>query len=117
MKKFRLVGKLYGSRSPSWGAWIEIVNGTFLQNFESVAPPRGERGLKCDILPHLLNAVKRRSPSWGAWIEIAAPCSTSQSRPRRSPSWGAWIEIRPRRTVSMPCGVAPPRGERGLKSL
>ena len=94
MKKFRLVGKLYGSRSPSWGAWIEIVNGTFLQNFESVAPPRGERGLKCDILPHLLNAVKRRSPSWGAWIEI-----------------------RPRRTVSMPCGVAPPRGERGLKSL
>ena len=34
------------SRSPSWGAWIEIlVSGSYL-DFLPVAPPRGERGLK-----------------------------------------------------------------------
>ena len=33
-------------RSPSWGAWIEIdyVDGAYI--YARVAPPRGERGLK-----------------------------------------------------------------------
>ena len=35
-----------GSRSPSWGAWIEIPSKVFEGIGEFVAPPRGERGLK-----------------------------------------------------------------------
>ena len=34
----------------------------------------------------------------------------------RSPSWGAWIEIKIVAVLSAPDEVAPPRGERGLKS-
>ena len=33
----------------------------------------------------------------------------------RSPSWGAWIEIHKRSVQAAQQGVAPPRGERGLK--
>ena len=33
-------------RSPSWGAWIEITVWNALRNNTNVAPPRGERGLK-----------------------------------------------------------------------
>ena len=79
-------------RSPSWGAWIEIL----------VA------GV-CSF------AVFSRSPSWGAWIEIRRGVVISAETICRSPSWGAWIEI------CWTCGhcrtwpVAPPRGERGLK--
>ena len=35
----------YG-RSPSWGAWIETRRYTQAAPFQTVAPPRGERGLK-----------------------------------------------------------------------
>ena len=35
---------------------------------------------------------------------------------RRSPSWGAWIEMHNYASVLYNAGVAPPRGERGLKS-
>ena len=35
-----------GSRSPSWGAWIEIEDAADDDEYEEVAPPRGERGLK-----------------------------------------------------------------------
>ena len=57
-------------RSPSWGAWIEII---WLQNHippRAVAPPRGERGLKSMPVNCSLSAHTGRSPSWGAWIEI-----------------------------------------------
>ena len=103
-------------RSPSWGAWIEMLKNSSRSKQRMVAPPRGERGLKC------LSSVKKllrygRSPSWGAWIEIISgdtvtigsltvapprgerglklqpPRPLRQSPPRRSPSWGAWIEI------------------------
>ena len=105
----------------------------------SVAPPRGERGLK-PVKKDRKAAEKCRSPSWGAWIEtatanlstisfsvapprgerglklnyfIAAPDSTS-----RSPSWGAWIETTLRTVIySGIAPVAPPRGERGLKQV
>ena len=33
-------------RSPSWGAWIEIQIGASISEYETVAPPHGERGLK-----------------------------------------------------------------------
>ena len=36
---------------------------------QEVAPPRGERGLKCYWLASLFECCGR-SPSWGAWIEI-----------------------------------------------
>ena len=35
-----------GSRSPSWGAWIETYVPYFSPPYLKVAPPRGERGLK-----------------------------------------------------------------------
>ena len=38
-------------RSPSWGAWIEMVNVSALSNHLPVAPPRGERGLKYQTAP------------------------------------------------------------------
>ena len=81
------------SRSPSWGAWIEIVT-VYLVIYQGhkVAPPRGERGLKfaCDAL-----------------------CIPA---PRVAPPRGE-------RGLKSPVGVvdttvlyvAPPRGERGLK--
>ena len=81
----------YKGRSPSWGAWIEIVAvGAILDN-TAVAPPRGERGLK--YIGRVLIA----------------------SEIRRSPSWGAWIEILLRKNLRGVSIVAPPRGERGLK--
>ena len=60
-----------------------------------------------------------RSPSWGAWIEIATSGMVNGAKAySRSPSWGAWIEIAEIvTTVAYPVVVAPPRGERGLKSL
>ena len=79
-------------RSPSWGAWIEII---WLQNHippRAVAPPRGERGLK----------------------SMPVNCSLS-AHTGRSPSWGAWIEILLRKNLRGVSIVAPPRGERGLK--
>ena len=55
-------------RSPSWGAWIETPASRWSAQYLSVAPPRGERGLKHTPSWSGL-AVYCRSPSWGAWIE------------------------------------------------
>ena len=41
-----LCGTLDMRRSPSWGAWIEIVVLYSIAHYQLVAPPRGERGLK-----------------------------------------------------------------------
>ena len=68
-------------RSPSWGAWIEII---WLQNHippRAVAPPRGERGLKSMPVNCSLSAHTGRSPSWGAWIEIYALGRVRRSLP------------------------------------
>ena len=124
-------------RSPSWGAWIEIPVIPPSPKDLSVAPPRGERGLKFSFgaaLPPLARrspswgawieivcvgvygcVINCRSPSWGAWIEISYGYIIQQILYCRSPSWGAWIEML---TVTVPrrkSAVAPPRGERGLK--
>ena len=80
------------SRSPSWGAWIEIII-------------HARRGFE----------IAGRSPSWGAWIEIRPMAPYPRRWYCRSPSWGAWIEICSRTKRSVPFCVAPPRGERGLK--
>ena len=38
---------VYWGRSPSWGAWIEMTRAiTQRPRSRTVAPPRGERGLK-----------------------------------------------------------------------
>ena len=68
-----------GSRTPSWGAWIEIR--TLHSDFEigCVAPPRGVRGLKCLWLQSSI-ATHSRTPSWGAWIEIPMELATSVAR-------------------------------------
>ena len=42
--------RMNASRSPSWGAWIEIESGgNMLLYAPLVAPPRGERGLKSHV--------------------------------------------------------------------
>ena len=64
-------------------------------HFSAVAPPRGERGLKSEVLDHSAEQDNSRSPSWGAWIEI----------------------LHERQLITAHGGVAPPRGERGLKSV
>ena len=81
------------SRSPSWGAWIEITLG------------------RCTLAESM-----RRSPSWGAWIEIRSKSLCTLTTMGRSPSWGAWIEMPKNANRNHKHSVAPPRGERGLKS-
>ena len=127
------------SRSPSWGAWIEIFS-TFDHLLKiavapprgerglksrcpqlrcrctRVAPPRGERGLKSSGCRRTSQARRGRSPSWGAWIEIKTWRTSEKSKSSRSPSWGAWIEIiKSSGSQYIDLTVAPPRGERGLK--
>ena len=49
----------------------------------NVAPPRGVRGLKYNIVPFTQPPL-RRTPSWGAWIEIEATGNsktTAESHP------------------------------------
>ena len=46
-------------RSPSWGAWIEMIAAALSYIGFAVAPPRGERGLK--LLPACVNAFVRKS--------------------------------------------------------
>ena len=102
-------------RSPSWGAWIEIPVIPPSPKDLSVAPPRGERGLKFSF-GAALPPLARRSPSWGAWIEIVCVGVYGCVINCRSPSWGAWIEISYEPLILRRANVAPPRGERGLKS-
>ena len=45
MSFIRIAADVIG-RSPSWGAWIEILLPLSLLPLSLVAPPRGERGLK-----------------------------------------------------------------------
>ena len=79
-------------RTPSWGAWIEIAVSSWVSSSDSVAPPRGVRGLK--FLPRKsLSMTSSRTPSWGAWIEIEAVILIIWIRISRTPSWGAWIEM------------------------
>ncbi len=83
----------------------------------SVAPPRGERGLKTprELKPRI--HVGSRSPSWGARIENTRRLSDCPCHPCRSPSWGARIENTYLSFITSHSSVAPPRGERGLKIL
>ena len=86
---FRTFSRL--SRTPSWGAWIEMEKGKTEKATGKVVPPRGVRGLKSTRGPSWTKE-KRRTPSWGAWIEIRA-WACSWLHLGRTPSWGAWIEI------------------------
>ena len=81
-------------RSPSWGAWIEIVIPRKYATTQLVAPPRGERGLKLDIRPYR---------AFG--YDVAPP------RGERG------LKYYERRKLWLVRIVAPPRGERGLKSV
>ena len=81
-----------------------------------VAPPRGERGLKsCGLQPH--GTKERVAPPRGErGLKYPHPQAGDMRPGRRSPSWGAWIEIVRVACPSFCPPVAPPRGERGLKS-
>ena len=82
-----------------------------------VAPPRGERGLKCLIRLLLFVQCHRRSPSWGAWIEMLKNSSRSKQRMVAPPRGERGLKSPCRRPVGIRRAVAPPRGERGLKCL
>ena len=107
--------RLRESRSPSWGAWIEIFPSARDAEQVAVAPPRGERGLKSSVngfhLVELLVAPPRGERGLKYSLNEA-----SAAVARRSPSWGAWIEIKKEKQNRAADRVAPPRGERGLKS-
>ena len=104
------------SRSPSWGAWIEIFTFSPILLLPGVAPPRGERGLKYFAGGHKPPHGQRRSPSWGAWIEIVAEGRRQfyfLVAPPRGERGLKYCDIL--YNVISVCIVAPPRGERGLK--
>ena len=91
-------GRIYAgcrySRSPSWGAWIEINTPkyTVFGGFR-VAPPRGERGLKF-IVPSNRKIHSLVAPPRGErGLKLMYARARSVSRRGRSPSWGAWIEM------------------------
>ena len=104
-------------RSPLRGAWIEMRTTSTSHSATMVAPPCGERGLKF-LFGTENHDNPRRSPLRGAWIEISLLSSSPTSKGSRSPLRGAWIEI-----LCLCVGldgaddVAPPCGERGLKSV
>ena len=78
---------------PSWGAWIEMpTTGAPSPKYSTVAPPRGERGLKC----------QGQNGTRGS-ICVAPP------RGERGLKFSLQI------LLYRPYRVAPPRGERGLK--
>ena len=56
-------------RTPSRGAWIEIIHQTLIPVVMPVAPPRGVRGLKYMIHENK-EYLAGRTPSRGAWIEM-----------------------------------------------
>ena len=61
--------ELSRSRTPSWGAWIEMLWLRQAYRESKVAPPRGVRGLKYRRYDYG-GLCTGRTPSWGAWIEI-----------------------------------------------
>ena len=104
-------------RSPSWGAWIEILLRRILILNIMVAPPRGERGLKlCHIFPISTN-IFVAPPRGERGLKFEPLGNMNCNGEGRSPSWGAWIEIKLRGIAKQFLNVAPPRGERGLKSI
>ena len=105
------------SRSPSWGAWIEMVSSHSVIGIHPGRSPSWGAWIEIAQATVFPCSPVRRSPSWGAWIEISGDHSDlSPDQPRRSPSWGAWIEIYRHAERRISQIVAPPRGERGLKS-
>ena len=64
-----------------------------------VAPPRGVRGLKLLDIAVFAKEFRRRTPSRGAWIEIFFLFGRHKLAKRRTPSRGAWIEIRSKRDI------------------
>ena len=128
----------FRGRSPSWGAWIEILSkkkdgieiivapprgerglkylyAPFFSSVAAVAPPRGERGLKLAICFPFSIAAKVAPPRGERGLKFHALMMGLYSVTRRSPSWGAWIEMAVGRELDVFASVAPPRGERGLK--
>ena len=82
------------SRSPSWGAWIEMAQRYLGHANAKVAPPRGERGLKYPA-------------------RIRARCTVDVAPPRGERGLKSKLADIALHIVAK---LAPPRGERGLKS-
>ena len=57
--------------------------------FQTVAPPRGERGLKFGTAEDGVPVLQSRSPSWGAWIEMARARTTRRTKRRSLPLVGS----------------------------
>ena len=58
-----------------------------------VAPPRGERGLKCAVPPALRLLYLVAPPRGERGLKCLIRLLLFVQCHRRSPSWGAWIEI------------------------
>ena len=79
-------------RSPPRGAWIEISKSQVETTYEVVAPPHGERGLKCYFLCGEYGPRTVAPPHGERGLKSQRRCRSSSASP-----------------------VAPPHGERGLK--
>ncbi len=84
--------------------------------FYSVAPPRGERGLKLITLQIIPLVALVAPPRGERGLKLVVDITKQSTATSRSPSWGAWIEIVLHNGICTKVEVAPPRGERGLKS-
>ncbi len=72
------------SRSPSWGAWIEIIMYSQHCRIIAVAPPRGERGLKFSmsfVYPPCKKVAPPRGERGLKCVEQQAAGKTGQSLP------------------------------------
>ena len=83
--------------------------------FYSVAPPRGERGLKLITLQIIPLVALVAPPRGERGLKLVVDITKQSTATSRSPSWGAWIEIALAANTLYNVSVAPPRGERGLK--
>ena len=80
---------------------------------ESVAPPRGVRGLKSEFVKY----IKTRYVAPPRGVRGLKFFNGNFRKPQlsRTPSWGAWIEMKSNLNMGLGHSVAPPRGVRGLK--
>ena len=60
----------------------------------SVAPPRGERGLKCSYRAFGHDGRRVAPPRGERGLKLPYIYMPKTSANGRSPSWGAWIEMR-----------------------
>ncbi len=79
--------------------------------------PHGERGLKCSVADHGVDALSRRSPHGERGLKYLVWASCARRALESLPARGAWIEIICPPSYDVTRSRRSPHGERGLKSI